>query len=54
MLEPLDYDKIEKKNIKICENRILELINPVVFNSEGYVTRISAKEDAYKFVDVMQ
>lgn len=54
MLNPNQYDNIEKLRVKISENRILEIINPIVFNSEGYVTRIHESEDAYKFVDVMQ
>lgn len=53
MLNVEDYEAIERENIKKLPNRIIEMVNPVVFSSEGYPTRVRDEQELWKYIDVM-
>jgi len=52
-LEIEDYNQLEKNAIENLPNRVVEMCRTVMFNSEGYPSRVSKKEELWKFLDVM-
>lgn len=52
-LEIENYNQLEQNAIEKLPNRIVEMCRTVMFNSEGYPSRVFKKNELLKFLDVM-
>lgn len=52
-LEIEDYNQQEQDAIEKLPNRIIEMCRTVLFNSEGYPSRVQKNQELSKFLDVM-
>ena len=53
MLTVKEYEARENEAVAALPNRIVEMVNPVVFASEGYPTRVRNDSELWKYLDVM-
>ena len=53
MLTVTQYEARENEMISQLPNRVVEMVNPVVFQTEGYPTRVRDESELWKFLDVM-
>jgi hypothetical protein len=53
MLTVEQYDAREKAAMTALPNRVVEMVNPVVFAAEGYPTRLRSDSELWKYLDVM-
>ena len=53
MLSIEKYRACEEAGRRKLPNRVVEMVNPIVFASEGYPTRIHSEEELWKYLDVM-
>ncbi|HUL51627.1 MAG TPA: class I SAM-dependent methyltransferase [Candidatus Nitrosotalea sp.] len=48
-----DYDKRERQAVTELPNRVVEMVSPVTFASEGYPSRVRSDAELWKYLDVM-
>src|SRR6266566_3477854 len=53
MLTVKEYEARENEAAAALPDRIVEMVNPVVFASEGYPTRVRNDSELWKYLDVM-
>ena len=53
MLTIQDYNQREQEAIDVLPNRVVEMVNPVVFASEGYPLRVRQEHALARYLDVM-
>jgi hypothetical protein len=53
MLTVEQYESHEKAAMTGLPNRVVEMVNPVVFAAEGYPTRVRSDSELWKYLDVM-
>src|SRR5882724_6779751 len=53
MLTVEQYDARERAAVTTLPNRVVEMVNPVVFAAEGYPTRLHSDSELWKYLDVM-
>jgi len=53
MLTVEQYDTRERAAMTALPNRVVEMVNPVVFAAEGYPTRLRSDSELWKYLDVM-
>ncbi len=53
MLTVEKYEARERDALTTLPNRVVEMVNPVVFAAEGYPTRLRSDSELWKYLDVM-
>jgi SAM-dependent methyltransferase len=53
MLTVKEYQAREEEAVAGLPNRVVEMVNPVVFASEGYPARVRSESELWKYLDVM-
>src|SRR6266487_6276094 len=53
MLTVEEYNRKESAAVDALPNRVVEMVSPVMFSSEGYPTRIRNDSELWKYLDVM-
>jgi SAM-dependent methyltransferase len=53
MLTVRDYESRENAAVSELPNRVVEMVSPVTFASEGYPTRVRSESELWKYLDVM-
>jgi len=53
MLTIRDYETRESEAVSELPNRVVEMVSPVTFASEGYPTRVRNESELWKYLDVM-
>jgi len=53
MLTVEQYDERERLAVADLPNRVVEMVSPVTFSSEGYPSRVRADSELWKYLDVM-
>jgi hypothetical protein len=48
-----EYEERERQAVTELPNRVVEMVQPVVFSTLGYPTRVSSDSELWKYVDVM-
>ena len=53
MLTVEEYNQKESAAVAAFPNRVVEMVNPVVFAAEGYPARVRSDSELWKYLDVM-
>ena len=53
MLTVEEYNRKESAAVDALPNRVVEMVSPVMFSSEGYPTRVRNDSELWKYLDVM-